>query len=81
MDFRLSGKDHIAVLGETVDLVLSRKDLHRSDEADLRLDGVHQHLAVRYASCEKDSVDLAVSGRDIAAMYLQMFKTYALRKV
>ena len=63
MDFRLAGKDHIAVLGEAVDLVLSRKDLHRSDEADLRLDGVHQHLAVRYASCEKDSVDLAVSGR------------------
>lgn len=60
MDFRLSGKDHIAVLGETVDLVLSREYLHRSDEADLRLDGVHQHLAVCYASRQKNGVDLNV---------------------
>ena len=71
MNLCLAGKDHVAVLGEAVDLVLSRKDFHRSDEADLRLDGVHQHLAVRYASRQKNGVDLTVSGsghrRDVLA--------------
>jgi len=63
MDFRLAGKDHIAVLRQTVDLVLSREDLHRSDEADFGLDRIHQHLAVRDPSCQKNRVNLAVSGR------------------